>query len=106
MKSISIDALNNHLFEAIEMLKNNKDPEASPNEKVDVETAKTIADIGKVVIDGFKVKAQVLNMLRGCENPRVMAKMVVDSGIVNDSQLSLVAGKVFIGEKPEETQHV
>lgn len=60
---INLDTLNNYLFETIEMLKNNSDPNASDNEKIDVETAKTIADLGKVAVDGFRVKATVLSTI-------------------------------------------
>jgi|GEM_PF-693116 hypothetical protein len=68
IKQISIDALNMHLFETIEMLKNNTDENASPNEKMDVETARTIASLGKVVIDGYKIKSNVLAILSRTEN--------------------------------------
>ena len=54
MSRLTIDKLNEHLFETIEMLKNNSDPNASPNEKIDIETAKTIANLGKVAVEGFK----------------------------------------------------
>lgn len=84
---ISIDKLNEHLFESIEMLKNNKDPNADEHEKIDVETAKAIADLGKVAIDGYKVKAQVLNMMRNTENPTVMKKSIVESGIISEEKL-------------------
>lgn len=60
---ISLDALNSQLFETIEMLKNNSDAEASDNEKIDVDSAKIIADIGKVIVDGFRVKASVLSTI-------------------------------------------
>lgn len=62
---LSIDSLNNHLFETIEMLKNNNDNQASDNEKIDIETAKTIASLGKVIVEGYKVKAQVLGIISG-----------------------------------------
>ena len=52
MKRISIDDINMHLVETIEMLKNNSSDDASACEKIDVETAKTIADLSKVIIDG------------------------------------------------------
>jgi hypothetical protein len=81
-KQINLDALNEHMFEAIEMLKNNSDPEASPNEKIDVDTAKTIADLGKVVVEGFKVKAQVLNMMSRCDNPNATKDLTNQSGIL------------------------
>lgn len=88
MKQISIDALTTHMFEAIEMLKNNNDPEASSNEKIDVATAKAIADLGKVVVEGYKVKAQVLNMMRNAENPNKLAEAANASGIIPIEQKS------------------
>ena len=90
MKNVSIDALNRNLFETIEMLKNRTDPKASENERMDVDTAKAIADISKVIIDGYKVKTQVLGMLRNCGNPTAMSKMAVNGGIIEDDQLALV----------------
>lgn len=86
-KQINIDKLNEHLFESIEMLKNNSDPRADDNEKIDVETAKAIADLSKVVIDGYKVKAQVLNMMRNAENPNMLKSQIVQSGIITDEKL-------------------
>lgn len=69
-KQISIDALNAQLFETIEMLKNNRDPQASDNEKIDIETARSISDLGRVIVEGYKVKAQVLNMLSKANSPK------------------------------------
>lgn len=86
-RQISIDRLNEHLFESIEMLKNNSDPKADSNEKIDVSTAKAIADISKVVIEGYKVKAQVLNMMRNAENPNLLKNSIVQSGIITDEKL-------------------
>ena len=86
-KQTSIDRLNEHLFETIEMLKNNNDQEASDCEKIDVENAKTIVDVGKVIIDGYKVKAQVLNMMRNAENPNLLKNSIVQSGIITDEKL-------------------
>lgn len=60
MKQTSLDALNASMFEAIEMLKSQNDPNASENEKIDVKTAEAIAKLGKNVVDAYKVKAQVL----------------------------------------------
>lgn len=81
----SIDALNLHLFEAIEMLKNNKDKKASDNEKIDVETARTIADLGKVIVDGYKVKVQALNILGKADNPNAVKEVIRQSGIAQDN---------------------
>jgi len=89
MKQTNLEALNSHLFEAIEMLKNNSDPNASPNEKIDLETARAITGLGKVIVEGYKVKAQVMNMLvdASTEDPAtfVNAKsLAVSWGIQND----------------------
>lgn len=85
MKNISIDKLNEHLFETIEMLKNNNDPKASKNEKIDIETARAIAELGKVAVDGYKVKAQVLNILSKSENPQTTRLSAESSGIFDKS---------------------
>lgn len=90
-RQISIDKLNEHLFEAIEMLKNNSDPEASACEKIDVGTANSIAGLAKVAIEGYKVKAQVLNMMRNAENPNLLKDSIVQSGIITDEKL-LIGG--------------
>lgn len=74
-KQTSIEALNNHLFEAIEMLKNNSDPQASDNEKMDLETAGKIADLGKVVVEGYKIKLQALKMVQDIGS----AKNIIDA---------------------------
>jgi hypothetical protein len=88
-KHISIDKLNEHLFETIEMLKNNKDPQADENEKIDVETAKAIAGLGKVILDGYKIKAHVLQMLNPDENPVVKQQLVNQSGIL-ESDIKMI----------------
>jgi hypothetical protein len=81
-KQINLDALNMHLFETIEMLKNNSDPNASDNEKIDVDTAKTIADLAKVVVDGYKVKAQVLAIVSKSENPELTKGFISQNGML------------------------
>ena len=81
-KQISIDALNAQLFETIEMLKNNSDPAAGENEKIDVETARSIADLGRVIVDGYKVKAQVLHILAKADNPKQFQENGAKAGIL------------------------
>ncbi len=83
-KQVNIDKLNEHLFESIEMLKNNNDANASDNEKMDVETAKAIADLAKVAIDGYKVKVQALSLVSKTQNPKATTKFMLDSGVVSE----------------------
>lgn len=83
----SIDQLNTQLFSAIEMLMNNNDENASANEKLDVVTAKTIAEIGKVIVEGYKVKAQALNILSKADNPNSVKQIIISSGIESRDNL-------------------
>lgn len=77
-----ISDLNNHLFEAIEMLKNNSDPKASANEKMDLETAKRIADLAKVIVEGAKVQVQALELLSKSDNPNATARAIHTMGVI------------------------
>lgn len=77
-----ISDLNNHLFEAIEMLKNNSDPNASENEKMDLDTAKRIADLGKVIVEGAKVQLQALEIISKSQNPDLASRAMNNTGII------------------------
>jgi len=90
MKQTDIDSLNDNLFEAIEMLKNNTDPNASANEKIDIQTAKAIADLSKIVIEGYKVKAQVLSILSRSENPKLTNSVAAEGGIFREQKQLLI----------------
>lgn len=68
MAKNSMDDLRNHLFETIERLKANSDPDASPNEKIDLPTAKQIADTASVIISSVKVEVDFLNVVSKAEN--------------------------------------
>jgi len=89
-KNISIDKLTGHLFEAIEMLKNNNDPKADSHEKIDVATAKTIAELGKVVVEGYKVKAQALQIMAKAENPNRTKQLLSGSGIIEAEGTAMI----------------
>jgi predicted transcriptional regulator len=84
---ISIDDINTHIVDTIEMLKNNSDGNASDNEKIDVETAQTIAELCKVAIDGYKVKAQVLGIVSKTENMSAVRELAEASGLSDNEKL-------------------
>lgn len=83
MSKFSIDALNVHMFEIIELVKNNSDPNASPNEKISMENAKAAVEAGKVIIEGFKVKAQVLNIVVNNKTGQAL-QIAENAGIVDN----------------------
>ena len=55
--------LQNHLFEVIERLKAIDDPEASPNERIELETAKEIYKTASVIIESAKVENEYLSII-------------------------------------------
>lgn len=65
------------------MLKNNTDDQASPNEKIDIDTAKVISDLAKNVVEGYKVKAQVLSIIGKTENPTMIKQLSETFGVQN-----------------------
>ena len=69
-KNTSLDRLNEHLFDVIERLKSSNDPEADDKDTIDIETAGAITDAAKIIVDGYKIKAQVLNILSKADNPK------------------------------------
>ncbi|MCL2291199.1 MAG: hypothetical protein FWC34_10965 [Bacteroidetes bacterium] len=79
MKQISIDGLNLQLFEAIEMLKNNTDPKASENEKISVEAAEAIAELGKVIVSGIRIQADVLKYVSSAQNPDLVKQILANN---------------------------
>ena len=80
-KQINLDALDAHLFETIEMLKNNTDPEASDNEKMKPEVAKQIIEAAKVIVSSYKVKADVICALASGGYTKEMAHLLGESNL-------------------------
>ena len=75
-RKASLEALELHLFDALEGVKNLSDPTASDNERTTVEQAKVIADLAGKVIDIYKVKVDAVRTIAGLDNvqsPRVLA---------------------------------
>jgi hypothetical protein len=82
--STDLNKIIEHIDETIWMLKNNRDAKASENEKIDIETAREIANLAKVAVEGYKVKAQSLGIMAKAENPATTKQLLIESGIAND----------------------
>lgn len=68
MAKNSMRDLQNHLFETIERLKANNDPQASENEKIDLPTAKAICHAASVIIDSAKAENEFLGIIAKADN--------------------------------------
>lgn len=82
MKQTNLSSLNTHLFEAIEMLKNNNDPNADANEKIDILTAKAIAELGTVIVESAKTQVQALSIIAKASNPTLVTENAISSGVL------------------------
>ncbi|MDP3451459.1 MAG: hypothetical protein Q8R90_00765 [Bacteroidales bacterium] len=63
MAKNDLPALRDHLFEVIERLKSNSDPDADACEKIDIGTAKAITMTAKTIIDSAKVEVEFLKLI-------------------------------------------
>lgn len=62
-RNLSLDALKSHLFEAIESVKNINDSEASENEKLSLDQARTIVDLSGRIIEVYKVQVDAFKTI-------------------------------------------
>lgn len=63
MKNTSLEALKGHLFETLECLKNQSNPDASENEKVTIEQAKAITGVADTIIDIYKTQLDAIKVI-------------------------------------------
>ena len=63
MKNTSLEALKGHLFETLEGIKNQSDPDASENEKVTIEQAKAITGVADTIIDIYKTQLDAIKVI-------------------------------------------
>lgn len=85
--NLSLDALKSHLFETLEGVKNLSDPEASENEKVSIDQAKSIVDISGKIIDIYKVQVDALKAISGMDSVASMRSIATAIGVADDSTI-------------------
>lgn len=77
----NLSDLRNHLFETIERLKANSDPEASDNEKIDIEDAKVIGNLGKILVESAKVEVLFVTKAGGTSSGFIESKKIDDDSL-------------------------
>ena len=87
---LSLDALKSHLFETLEGVKNLSDPEASENEKVSIDQAKSIVDISGKIIDIYKVQVDAFKTFSTMDNVASPASMMKAIGVATDDNVKLL----------------
>ena len=82
MAKNTMDDLRNHLFETIEMLKNNSDPQASPNEKISIENAKQITETAQVIINSRKIEVDLIGIMSKAPNYSIAQKLASNTNMI------------------------
>lgn len=82
----NVEALRMHLFDTLERVKSNNDPECSPNEKCSIEEAEVVCEIAKQITETFKVSLTAMNILSRADNPKSVMAMIAANGLNNDAQ--------------------
>lgn len=80
MKKTSLNNLNDHLFETIERLLLRNDPGADECEKIDIETARAVAEIGDVIVRSAKLHIDALKAISFSQNPQMVKEFLSKSG--------------------------
>jgi hypothetical protein len=81
--------LRDHLFDTLERLKSNNDPNTDENEKIDIETAKAIVDVSSAIIETFKIETQAIGIISKSQNSTLLTAALSDSGIFSQNLKSL-----------------
>ena len=91
--NINLDTLKNHLFEAIEGVKNLSDPMASDNEKMSVKQAKAIVGLSSQIIGIYKTQLDAIKLVRK-EGEMAHAREILSAlGVTDMANAKQIEGK-------------
>lgn len=85
-RSISIEKLQNHLFETLEGLKNISDPNADDCEKVTIEQTRAMVDASGKIIDTFKLQLDAVKFIDKSSGYDI-AKGMVNIGMIENKAI-------------------
>lgn len=89
-KTLSLDVLKGHLFDALEGVKNLSDPNASEADKTSIEQAKAIVDLSGKVIDIYKIQVDALKTLNAMDNVGSLRNMVTGLGVADEDTVKMI----------------
>ena len=85
-KSLSIENLRGHLFEALEGVKNLSDEQASPCEQTSIEQAQAIVDISSKIIDTYKVQLDAFRIASKMDGVNNVSRIMEGAGLLSEDQ--------------------
>ena len=87
---MSLETLKGHLFETLEGLKNLNDPDASENEKIQIDQAKQIVDVSEAILDVYKLQIDAVKAFVSKDDIMKPTTMISDMGIVDEQNIKLL----------------
>lgn len=88
--SMSLEALKAHLFEVLEGVKNNNDPNADPQEKVSTQEAKCIVNIANSIIEIYKTQVDAVRIFTGMDHVNSQGQLMVGMGIISQEEQKVI----------------
>ena len=88
-KSVNLEALKGHLFETLEGIKNQNDPEAS--EKLSIEQAKAIVEVADSIIDIYKVQVDALKVVAHLDHMNSPANILIGMGVTGEDEVKAIS---------------
>ena len=76
-----VDDLRMELFDTLQRLKSQNDPQCSPNEKCTVEEAEAVCEIAKQITETFKVQLSAMSTLARADNPPSVKALIAANGM-------------------------
>ena len=89
--NLNLESLKTHLFETLEGVKNQNDPEASDCEKVSIEQAKTIVEVADSIIDIYKVQVDALKSVMKMDHLGSPENILVAMGVTGSEEVKMIS---------------
>ena len=89
--NLNLESLKAHLFETLEGVKNQNDPEASDCEKVSIEQAKTIVEVADSIIDIYKVQVDALKSVMKMDHLGSPENLLVAMGVTGLEEVKMIS---------------
>lgn len=89
--NVNLEILKAHLFEALEGIKNQNDPEASDCEKVSIEQAKAIVEVADSIIDIYKVQVDAVKVVAGMDHLNNPESILVGMGVTGAEEVKMIS---------------
>lgn len=88
--NMSLEALKAHLFETLEGVKNNNDPNADQCEKVSPQDAKCIVNIANSIIEIYKTQVDALKTFSQMDNVASGGTLLEGMGFINKEEQLMI----------------